>query len=185
MPGEEESFHSPDLEGGQELARVDEVVLHRIAVSRDDRGLEAGQGPDDTVLNIWRQRRGNPIQIEPRMLQSLGLDEDLMAFFVGKADHFVLDGRTVPRTGCLDLAGVHRRAVQVRTDQLVGDGTGICNVTEHLRERDRIREDGEGPRSCVADRWLHLREIDGVPGDARRGTGLEPAESKSEGREGV
>ena len=51
---------------------------------------------------------------------ALGLDEDLVLHALGETHHLVFDRRTVTRPHTLDNATEHRRAVQFRTDNVVG-----------------------------------------------------------------
>src|SRR5258706_9639156 len=98
---------------------------------------------DDAILDVWRERGRDAVQVEPGMRETLRLDEDLVAWLVGEADDLVLDRRAVAGAGRLDLAGVHRRTVKVRADQIMGNGAGVGQVTEHLRQGDAVREDRE------------------------------------------
>jgi len=56
-----------------------------------------------------------------------------MAILIGEAHDLVLDGRAVARPTTLDLAGVHRRPMQVGADEFVNRLIGIGNVAIHLR----------------------------------------------------
>src|SRR5437763_15394047 len=85
------------------------------------------------------------------MLESLGLDKDLMALLVGEANDFVLDRRAVARAGGLDLAGVHRRAVKIRADHLVRLRAGVGQVAEHLRQLETIGENREVMTHLTSD----------------------------------
>ena len=143
-----------------ELLRIHEVVLDRVAVARDYRVLEAGQRMHHAVLHIWRQRCRDPVEIQPRVIEAFGLDEHLMALFVCEAHDFVFDRRTVTWACGLDLPRVHRRAVQIRADQLVGGRARVREMTEHLRQRDGVGKNRKRPRNFVAGRLLELRKVD-------------------------
>src|SRR5438876_5546785 len=110
------------------------------------------------------------------MLEALRLDEHLMALLVGEANDLVLDGRAVARSRRLDLARVHRCAVQVGADHPVRELAGVGEVAEHLRELEPVGENGEWPRRRIAGRFLQPREIDAVAAYARWRSGLEAAE---------
>src|ERR1700682_4321267 len=115
---------------------------------------------DNAVLDIRRQGRRDPVEVQPGVLQAFRLDEYLMSFLVGKADHFVLDGGAVARAGGLDLAGVHRGTVEVRADQPMRDGTSVGDMAEDLWKLELVGENGERPRVRVAMSLLHLLEVD-------------------------
>ena len=103
-----------------------------------------------------------------------------MPLLLREAHHLVFDRRAVARAGGVDLAGVHRRAMEIGADQLVRDLAGVGQMAEHLRQRERVGEDRERTRLGVARRFLELREIDGGAIDARRRSGLEAAEFQAE-----
>ena len=171
-----------DLQRRLELLGVHEVVLDGVAVAGDLRVFEAGKRADDRVLHVRRQRGRDAVHVEPGVLEPLRLDEDLVALFLGEADDFVLDRWAVARAGGLDLAGVHRGAVEVRADQLVGFRTRVCEVAEHLREREAVRQNRERAGLFVARRLLQPAEVDARLVDARRSPGLEAAELQAERR---
>ena len=108
-----------------------------------------------------------------------------MALLVGESDDFVLDRRAIARPGRLDLPGVHRRAVQIRADQLMRHGARVGQMTEHLRQLEPVGEDRERPRLFVAGRLLELRKVDGVLRHARRRPGLQPSEAEAHGAQRV
>src|SRR5690606_1182668 len=72
------------------------------------------------MLDICRQARAQPLDIDLVGTPPLGLDEDRMRRLVGETSNLVLDGRAVTWTGALDAAVVHRCPVQVGVDDLVG-----------------------------------------------------------------
>src|SRR5260370_26049080 len=109
------------------------------------------------------------------MLQALRLHEYLMPLFVREANYFVFYGWTVARTGRVNLSRVHRRAVQIRSDQLMRRGARVSQMTKHLRQRDPIGENRKRPRDIVTRRGLQLREIHAVLPDARRRTSRQSA----------
>ena len=84
------------------------------------------------------------------MLPPFGLQEDLVPVLVGEAHDLVLDRRAIARPAALDLAGVHRRAVQVRADQVVHRRVGVGDVAIELRLRDALGGEAERPRIGVA-----------------------------------
>src|SRR5258708_29288594 len=119
------------------------------------------------------------------MLEAFRLDENLMARLIREAHHLVFYGWAISRTGCLDLARVHRRAVKVRANQLVRLRARVGQMAKHLRQSDAIGEDRERTRDLIARRRLESREIDGVLRDARRRSGLQAAKAKAERAERI
>ena len=117
--------------------RADHVVLDGVAVPVDVGLLAARHRADDGVLHISGQARGDPVAVDPVIPQRLGLEEDPVRLSLGEPHDLVLDRRAVPGPDGLDLAAVHRRAVEVGPDDLVG---GRCGV--RLTALD-LREDGE------------------------------------------
>ena len=58
-----------------------------------------------------------------------------MTRFVGEADDFVFDAGAIARAGGLDLAAVHRGAVQVGADDVVDGLIGGAKITIDLWKR--------------------------------------------------
>src|SRR3569623_502509 len=106
LAGEVQALHAPRLERRLDLARIDEVVLDRVTRPRHLRALEAGDRADERELDVERQRRRDPVRIDLRRVDALGLEVDLVAVFVRKPDDLVLDRRAVARPGALDLLAV-------------------------------------------------------------------------------
>ena len=96
-----------------------------------------------------------------------------MRFLVGEADDLVLDRRAVARSAAANLARVHRRAVQVRADQVVDRRRGLGGVANDLRDRDGVGREAEGTGWIVARLRLALREVDGPAVEPTGGAGLE------------
>ena len=69
---------------------------------------------EEGVLHVVGQRGGDAVRIDGVVVEAFGLEEDLVPLALGEAHHLVLDGRAVARADALDLAGVHRRAGEVR-----------------------------------------------------------------------
>src|SRR6185503_21096994 len=97
LPREEEASDPLGLERVPALGRRDEVVLHGIARTRDLRLFEAGERPHQRLLHLLGQAGGKTVEVEPRMIDPLALDEDLVTVPVGEADHLVLDRWAITR----------------------------------------------------------------------------------------
>ena len=100
---------------------------------------------------------------------------------VGEPDDLVFDRGAVARAGALDLARIHRRAVEVGSDQVVDGGIGVGDVAVELRLRStRIGEEREGDRLGIARLRLQAVEVDRASVEPRRRAGLEPQELEAQ-----
>ena len=61
-----------------------------------------------------------------------------MAAAILEAHHLVFDGWAIARADALDLARIHRRAMDIRRDNRMRLGGGIGDVARDLRNRDPI-----------------------------------------------
>ena len=98
LSGEEEALDGFGFEAGFEVARVEIVVFDGVAWAQDYgrfQGLSCcGRGRFGCrTAGWWRYRLGSI-----RAWSGLGLEENLVAVFVGEAVDFVFDGRAVART---------------------------------------------------------------------------------------
>ncbi|MCY1187188.1 hypothetical protein D9M73_281400 [compost metagenome] len=106
--------------------------------------------------------------------QAFWLDEDLMAFLVGKAMDLVFDRRAVARADTFDDTGVHRRTVEVRRDDFMGAGVGVGNPATDLTGMLLLGTHERHHRDRRIARLLgHYREIHRAPIDTRWGTGFQ------------
>src|SRR5262249_47453761 len=110
---------------------------------------------------------------------AFGLQEDLMPFLVGEAHDLVLDGWTVARPTATNLAGVHRRPVEIGANQLVDGFIRVRDVAIHLRLRDLGRREAERPRLGIARLPLAGGEVDGPPVEPARRACLEARKLKT------
>ena len=107
-----------------------------------------------------------------------------MPRLVGEADDLGLQRRAVARPGRLDLAGVHRRAVQVRPDQLVQLRRRVGDPAGQLPAVDPLGEEGEGFRLGVAGLKLGFLVVDGCGGQPGRRAGLEAGQPNAQALQG-
>ena len=119
LAGKIESLDSTGLQRRVELRGSGEVVLDRVAVPHDLGFLETSYPVNQLVLHIPWQAGRNAVAVDLMSPPTLGLKEDLMSVLLGKPHHLVLNRRTVPGPGRIDLAAVHRSPVQIVTDQLM------------------------------------------------------------------
>ena len=115
-------------------------------------------------------------------IQTLRLDEHLVAGLVGEAVDLVLDGRAVARPDPFDHPGEHRRAIEIVEDDLVGALVGMGDMAADLTRMHVPRSQVGHHRSrTVARLLLEAREIDALGIDARRGAGLQAIDPKRQG----
>ena len=119
LAGKVESLDSTGLQRRIELCGDGEVVLDGIAIPHDLGFLEASYPVNQLVLHVPWQAGRNAVAVDLVCPPTLGLKEDLMSVLLGKPHHLVLNRRTVPGPGRIDLATVHRGAMQIVTDQLM------------------------------------------------------------------
>ena len=63
---------------------------------------------------------------------TLRLQKNLVAFLLGETHHLVLDRRTIARPDPFDDAAIHRRLIEVSSDDLVGSGVGVGDPAGEL-----------------------------------------------------
>ena len=96
-----------------------------------------------------------------------------MAWRVGESDDLVFDGRAVPWPGPLNGPRVHRGAVQVVPDHLMGLLVGPGDVTRVLRQLDAAVVHGHGRRGIVSRLNLQAIPVDGLPIQSGDRSGLQ------------
>ncbi|MNO98715.1 hypothetical protein D3C76_904660 [compost metagenome] len=91
----------------------------------------------------------------------------------------VFDRRAVARADALDDAGVHRRAVEVGGDDLVGARVGVGDPAADLARMLVLRtEEGHHRRRGIARLLGHHREIHSTTVDTRRSAGLQATDTQ-------
>ncbi|MCY1349285.1 hypothetical protein D9M69_354670 [compost metagenome] len=91
----------------------------------------------------------------------------------------VLDRRAVARADALDHPGIHRRAIQVAGDDLVGARVGVGDPAADLpRVLVARAEEGHHRDRRVAGLLGHHREVHRTAVDARWGAGLQAADAQ-------
>ena len=164
--------------------RLHEVVLDGVAGARHLGLLQAVDGAHDLELHLGRQAGGNAVQVDPRMIAPLRLDEDLVPVAVGEAHDLVLDRRAVARTGRGDPPGVQGGAVETPSDEGMRSRVREGDVTIDLGRCDRIGLEGERYRLRIARLPIEDVEIDRAPQDSRRRAGLQPSHRETQSGQG-
>ncbi|KAG1212178.1 hypothetical protein G6F35_010410 [Rhizopus arrhizus] len=174
LAGEEQPVHQLGFQRGLQAARIEEVVLDRVAGAGDVRVAEAADAAHHLQLHVERQRGGDTVGVDLDDAQALGFDEDLVAGLFGKAHHLVLDGGAVARADAFDLAAVQRRAVQRVADDLVGLFGGVGDpAADLLRMLVHRAEEGHHRARRVAGLLVHHAVVQRAAVDARRRAGLQ------------
>ena len=102
-----------------------------------------------------------------------------MAVAIAEADDLVLDRGAIARAAALDLAGIHRRAMHIGPDHLMGRRRGPGDAALDLRRRDPVGHDRKRLRRIVAGLHFDRGPVDRGAIEPRRRAGLEPAERKA------
>ena len=132
LAGEIEPAEALGFERGTQVARIEIVVLDRIAGPREVRLFEAGNAAHELLLDVERQAGRDAVRIDLVGVQAFRFDEDLVRSALGKTLHLVFDRGAIPGAGAFNDAGVHRRAVEPCADDFVGALIGVRNVTIDL-----------------------------------------------------
>jgi hypothetical protein len=116
------------------------VVVFDGVAGPDDLGLlEAGDGPDEVILDLEGQGGGDAVDVEFAGVTALGFQEDLVTLLLGKADHLVLHGGAVARPHALDFARIHGRFVDIGPDDVVRLGGRVGDPAGNLFHVERYR----------------------------------------------
>jgi hypothetical protein len=118
------------------------------------------------------------------VVKSFWLKENLVPLLVREAHHLVLDRGAIARPGALDLAGIHRRTVQIGPDHRMPGRAGIGDAAGDLRGLDPLGEIGHWRRRVVARLAVEAGPVDGPAVQPRRRPGLEPAQRESQAHQG-
>ena len=183
LSGKIKPRHRPNLQRSVELARVDMIILDRVARPDHLDAFETGDRRQQRALSILRQGRRNAVRIDGWVLESLGFEEDLVTLAIAEADDLVLDRGTVARPDTVDVTAIHCRAMQVVSDDLVRRLDGARDAALNLRVRQSGRERRERHRLVVARLHLHRAPIDGPAIQTRRRACLQTTEADSEPRQ--
>ena len=181
LPGQVEAADPPALQGMGQLGRGNGVVFYAVGRSQDLRPVEAGYGSEDPFLDLERQARGDPVDVDLGGLEPLGLEKELMAGAVREFDDLVFDGRTIPGPDAGDPASVKRGLVDVLQDHGVGRCVGVSEMAEDLVLQPALGPIGERHRLLVARLGGETLPFDGVPVQTHGRSGLEPEDLESQG----
>jgi hypothetical protein len=99
--------------------------------------LQAGDGPDEVILDLEGQGGGDAVDVEFAGVAALRFQEDLVALLLGKADDLVLHGGAVAGAHALDFARIHGRFVDIGPDDVVRLGGGVGDPAGNLFHVER------------------------------------------------
>src|ERR1041384_7118061 len=112
------------------------VVLDGVARPDHPRPPQARNGEKQSGLHLLLQRGRDAVRIDRGVVEAFRLEENLVAVALAEADDLVLDRRTVAGPPALDLAGVHRRAMDVCPDHCMRRLSGPRDAALDLRRLD-------------------------------------------------
>ncbi len=135
---------------------------------------------DQRPLHLLGQRGRDAVRIDRRVVEALGLEENLVPVALAEAHDLVLDRGAIARAAARDLPGIHRRAVHIRPDDVVRRLRGAGDAALDLRRFDARGEHRERLGRLVARLHLDGSPVDRGAVEPRRRAGLEPAEREAE-----
>src|SRR6478672_7993852 len=91
LTGKEQARQLANLEALVEAARIDELIFHRVTRPSDLHPLQARNGANELVLDVRRERGRNAVRIDQRIVQALGLEENLVRVAIREALYLALD----------------------------------------------------------------------------------------------
>ena len=162
-----------------QFARIDAIIFDRVTRTDELGLLQSGNGRDQSVLHVFRQRCRNAVRINGVVVESFRLEKNLMAVAFAEFYDLVFDRRTVTRTATCDLAGIHRRAMHVVANDLVRGGNRARDAAFDLRIGDAFGQHRERFGRIVAGLHLDALPIDGAAVQPRRRAGLQAAEREA------
>src|SRR5207237_1396019 len=105
--------------------------------------FEARHRSDHGGLHVDGHTGRHAIHVDLIRIQALGLQKDLVASFVRKLDHFVLDRGTIARPDAFDLTAIQWRARNRIPQNLERPFRSICYITVDLFPLYPISKKGE------------------------------------------
>ena len=83
-------------------------------------------------MGFFRNRGGDPVGVNRRVVKAFGLQENLVAVAVGKAHNLVLNRRTIARTNAGRATAIDRRFAEALGDDLMRGFIGIGDAAGDL-----------------------------------------------------
>ncbi len=132
------------------------------------------------MLDLLRERGRNAVRIDGVIVEPFRLEEDLVAVPLPETDDLVLDRRAIARAPAIDLAGIHRRTMDIRPDDGVGGLGGPGDAALDLRVLDPGGQGRERLRRLIARLHIQRGPVDGPAIETGRRAGLQAAEGKAD-----
>ena len=162
-----------------QILRIEVIVFDGVTGTCDVSIFKTTDAVDKIQLYVERQTGGDAVRVEFVAVQTFRLNKHLMAGFISEAGDFIFNRRAVTRADPFDHTGIHRRAIEVIADNLVGTLIGVGNVAVHLlRVFVHRTHKGHHRQRRIARLHLHHREVDTTRIDTRRRTGFQAANVK-------
>ena len=145
--------------------------------------LKTRNSLQDCLLHITWQTGRNAVGINRRIVQAFRLQKDVVPVFVGEADNFVLNRRTIARTPTGDLTRIDRGPVNVLPDN------GVCRLGRaghpafDLPVGQPLGHGAERLWSFIARVGLQTVPIDRPPIQPGRRAGFQPSQREPEAAE--
>ena len=180
LTGQIEARQPLQLQRGPELARVDIVVFDRVARPDDADVLEARHGLEERLLHLGGQGGREAVRIDRRVVEALGLEEDLVRVAISEPDDLILDRGAIARPTALNPAGIHGGAMDIVGDDAVRLGRRTRDVAVDLRRRNCRRQRRKRLRRVVAGLCFEHRKVDGRSVETRRRARLQPSQPQAQ-----
>src|SRR5689334_818190 len=103
-----------------ELGWKCEVVFNGVSRPHDLGVFASDDRPDEFDLDFKWETGGETVYVDLIRRDAFRFEKNLLSFLLGEFDDLVFNGRAVTRSHSLDDAGVHRRLVKVRANDLGG-----------------------------------------------------------------
>ncbi|CCK13877.1 hypothetical protein BN126_4080 [Cronobacter sakazakii 680] len=162
-----------------QVARIEEIVLNRVTRANNFRVLHPFHGTDDLHLHVERQAGGDAVRVNFVAGQPFRLQENLVRVAIGEAHHFIFDGRAIARADPFDNPRVHRAAIEVTADHVMGLLIGVRDVARHLtRMLIRRAHKREDRHWIVAMLLVEHAKIDSARVNTRRRSGFQTADAQ-------
>ena len=93
--------------------------------------FQSGDGAKEFFLDYHGQSGGHPLNVNFVGMESLWLQKELVGVAVGKSHHFIFNGGTITGADPFDNAAVHGGKVKILSNDVVGRGIGVGQMTGH------------------------------------------------------
>src|ERR1051326_9164545 len=106
------------LKRWMKLGRVSEIIFHCISWSKDFCVLTSDDSSNHLILNLERKAGREAVYVDFVSRDAFRFQENLLPLLFWKLHNLVLNRRTVSRPHSLNYPRIHRRLIQVRSNDL-------------------------------------------------------------------